>query len=311
MLRIHPVIRRSDASCPSSWSVVPQCKEDPLLQVALKIHGWVIVRGRAVGVITDFEDVGVLTGLTQDEAELTARLLAGTLAIRLAQLTALGANKGLAVLILDLVARLAAQGTADGDTDSLTRLLGGAQGGALVAMLLGPQVDVVEQTLKSLLSAEVGTELHAQGRVSHVGGITFFLVLILLIVVALYVAHLAGVVHSQLQTLLGEVDLVLQVLLALHQAVVELILAVHHELSQLEQLGNTVLEALEATTVNHHLAIGVGRTARTVGVWGGRLLLLSNLLLHSGSSSGLLVKGCQVWIHTAENLKLSIVLKLK
>lgn len=100
-------------------------------------------------------------------------------------------------------------------------------------------------------------------------------------------------------------------LLALHQAVVELILAVHHELSQLEQLGNAVLEALEAPTVNNHLAIGVGRTARTVGVWGGRLLLLSNLLLHGGSSGGLLVKGCQVWVHTADNLQVRMDLKLK
>lgn len=159
--------------------------------------------------ITDFENVGVLAGLTQDEAKLAARLLAGALAIRLAQLTALGANEGLAILILDLVACLTAQGTADGDTDSLTRLLGGAQSGALVAMLLGPEVDVVKQTLKSFLSAKVGTELHAQGRISHVGWITLLLVLVLLIVITLYVAHLAGVVYGQLQTLLGEVDLVL------------------------------------------------------------------------------------------------------
>lgn len=300
MLNYRPAARRSDASCSSFCCPVSQCTEDTLLH--LELHGRVIVRGRAVRVITDFENICVLTRLTQDEAKLTARLLAGALAIRLAQLTTLGPNEGLAILVLDLVARLTAQGTADGDTDSLTRLLSGAQSGAFVAMLLGPQVDIVEQTLECLLGAKVGTELHAQRRVGHVGGITLLLVLVLLLILTVNVAHLAGVVHSQLQPLLGEVDLVLQVLLALHQAVVELILTVHHELSQLEKLGDTVFQSLESPTVNNHLPIRVGRTPRTVRVRGCRLLL-SNLLLHGGGSSGLLVKGCQVRVHTANFLR--------
>lgn len=277
---------------------------------ASEIHGRVVVRGRSVRVITDLEDVCVLASLAENETELAARLLARALAIRLAQLTTLGADEGLTVLVLNLVPSLTAQGAADGDTDSLTGLLGGTQSGALVAMILGPQVNVVEQTLESLLSAKVGTELHAQGRVGHVGGITLLLLVFVVIVFAYSTRHVAGVLYSQLQTLLSEVDLVLQVLLALHLTVVQLVLTVHHKLGQLKELVDVVFQTLEASTINKNLAISVRGTAGTVGVRGDGLLL-GNLLLHSGGSRGLLVEGCQVWIHIVDSPWQRTVMKFR
>lgn len=260
------------------------------------------MRWASVGVVSHLEDVSPLPRLSQDETELAPRLLAGPLAVGLPQLTALGPDERLAILIHHLVPCLPAKRTPDGDPHALTGLLRGAQGGALVPVLLSPEVDVVKKTLERLLGAKIRTELHAQGWIGHIRRVALLVVLFLVIILHLAV-RVDAIVNSQLQALLGEGDLVLENLFALDISVVELLLAVHHELGELQQLLHTLLEALETTAIDDNLPVSIrgatGAMMMRCAGGGGLLLLKAGGLLHGigGSSHLLLVKVGEGWIH--------------
>lgn len=229
------------------------------------------MRRAPIRVVADLKDVGPLACLSEDEAKLAPGLLARPLAVGLAQLAALCPDQCLPVLVGHLVPGLAAQGTPDGNTDAFAGLLGAPQRGTLVPVLLCPQVDVVEQTFEGLLGAKVWTELHAQGRVCHVGWVALIVVVVVvLFLLALTLAlavRVATIVNGKLHALLGKRDLVLEGLLALDHDVVELLLSVHHELGELEQLVDSVFKALEAAAVDDKLSLGVGRTPRAMVGW--------------------------------------------
>lgn len=222
------------------------------------------MRRASIWVVADLEDICPLACLPEDEAKLAPGLLAGPLAVGLAQLAALCPDQRLPVLVGHLVPGLAAQGTPDCHTNTLARLLGAPQGSTLVPVLLSPQVDVVEQAFQGLLGAEIWAELHAQGRVGHVGRVAVVIVIVVVILLLALAVRVATVVHGKLQTLLGERDLVLEGLLALDHDVVELLLAVHHELGELEQLVDGVLETLEAAPVDDKLSLRVRRAPRAM-----------------------------------------------